>query len=148
MSRPFSGLKDGIQSTKGKNIMCLQCCVDAKEVIRFILPAKRTAQHSIDNEGWHLYVATKEDSLYKDEWPLGWYGLLRINDPEFVFPLDLDNPDWDTIHDNFFCTPEVGHSFYEACVRAGYMKDPSNFVHVETWFIRMVIEKLKIYYKV
>ena len=111
--------------------MCLQCVVDAKAIIRFILSKTVSCP-----TGWHLYVATKDD----EEWPKGYYGLLRMNNPDFVFPLkDLDNPDWDAIYDAFLCNPEIGYKFYQSCIDAGYNQDGS----VEDWFIKRLILKLK-----
>lgn len=59
--------------------MCMQCSTNAVEVARDVIP------------GYTLYQATKGHR----NWPVGWYGLVLCNDPEFVFsgPLNL-NPEW------------------------------------------------------
>jgi len=120
--------------------MCLQCCVDAQVVVPSILLGNNNAhEKSIDRLPWSLYVATKDG--FQDEWPKDWYGLLRINDPDFVFPINIDNPDWDALHDAFYCLPRIGRDFYDACVRTGW--NQSKYIHPETWFIHYVILVLK-----
>lgn len=58
--------------------MCLQCMTEAVNVLgknKELLPAN-------DFDGpWFLMKAVKD---HKD-WPAGWYGLVRYNDPDFVF---------------------------------------------------------------
>lgn len=48
--------------------MCLQCIVES-EFLFEPLP------------GWYLHVARKENDI----WPKGEYGLIRSNDPDFIF---------------------------------------------------------------
>lgn len=53
--------------------MCLQCVVESEIIIEGILP------------GYFLSQSTKDGD---EEWPKGRYGIVKINDPEFVFPAD------------------------------------------------------------
>jgi hypothetical protein len=106
--------------------MCLRCNVDAKLVIEEVIP------------GCHLYVSQKDD----DDWSKGWYGLVRVNDPDFIFFCDFSQSEekhpelpkgaYDAI-DWFYMIPYKGYCFIEACKRAGWNYD--NHGHPELWFL-------------
>jgi hypothetical protein len=104
-------------------------------------------------------IATKADST---DWPKGWLGLVKENDPLFVWPykplLDIDDPAFDRLHpvdpelalwklfidyvfeveENFACSyPIQGYEFVSACIKAGYQPEQYG-VNVVWWFINFV----------
>jgi len=112
----------------------MQCVVDAQPVIRNIVP------------GYHLYVSTKTVSE-APEWPKGWYGLLRQNDPEFIFCVDvkdfkLPGTNLDDVYDSFYTTPMRGYDFVRACKKAGYNPKKHGY-HIYVWFIEHMIKQFK-----
>lgn len=109
--------------------MCLQCVVEAEEVVRDIV------------SGYSLYVATNDTE--PDDWPKGWYGLVQINDPDFVFPCDFYGSDGidgqlpggsSKALDYFYMTPFHGHRFIEACKASGW-EGHDVHGHPELWFL-------------
>lgn len=119
--------------------MCLQCVAEAKEVIREIVP------------GYSLYIATKDAP---DEWPVGHYGVVQMNDPLFVFPPLPEPPETEdtplTEFDNLaiklstdigFSLME-GYAFTSACIAAGYSPEEDGH-NVMWWFLLHVAKRLK-----
>lgn len=148
--------------------MCLQCTVNAKALVRNIIP------------GYSLMISMKDNA----EWPKGWYGLVSCNDPDFVWeqkPLvdpwvgltdeQIDacskkqQREWlkfaqtaDKIAKAMRVHPEVGWRFVEACRKAGFgeraPKDPSKISHnvfkeeiysgcPVYWFVNHAARKMK-----
>lgn len=118
--------------------MCMQCSAGAKLVKENVLP------------GYSLYQSTKDTA----EWPLGWFGLVRCNDPAFVFkgPLrqdpcegltedDLDvMPEHPEGYDEFesvaqelsgvqFARPYQAYEFIAACLNSGYDPKVHGYEH-------------------
>lgn len=108
--------------------MCLQCEAKAKIIKRDILP------------GYSLMISRSNHP----DWPVGHYGLVRCNDPDFVFKekpvadpgkgvnLDLEKnskiyaaweiwaAETESMETKFTCSPELGHALYKACLKAGW----------------------------
>lgn len=60
--------------------MCLSCVVHAK-----IIEITPENKYVLPN-GYLLEISTVDG---EEQWPKGWYGLVRCNGPDFVFPLNL-----------------------------------------------------------
>lgn len=101
--------------------MCLQCVVDAKCVIKDFIPP------------YHLYVSQKDD----EEWPIGEYGLVVINDPDVIFPSNLDDPDMGSY---FYLDPFRGHRLWNACIKSGYDPDKHKDGY---WVYSWIIERIR-----
>jgi len=139
---------------KAKEIkMCLQCSTDAKLIIEDVIP------------GYSLYQAKKN----AEGWPEEWYGLVKENDPTFVFPAFGLDPDLcDSLTEEqinalpedskelksvekfdkyvhtykhlFETDPNSGWDFVESCMRDGYSPDIDGFV--ECWFLNKVAQSI------
>jgi hypothetical protein len=113
--------------------MCLQCVAESEEVIRDIVP------------GYALHRGTKD---VPDEWPVGHYGVVKMNDPMFVFPLPDDATEDDILmsaldmSDKFGFSLWEGYDFTAACVAAGYVPDTDGY-NVMAWFMEHVARRLK-----
>lgn len=98
--------------------MCLQCCAEAV-FVGDLMP------------GWALMRSTKDH----EDWPIGQFGLIQINNPAFVFPGPLvrNPPDgapppevarfYDAIHaleDVLVTDPVTGWELVEAARGVGY----------------------------
>ncbi len=109
--------------------MCLQCEVDAQCVLREIIP------------GYQLYISIKDH----EEWPKGQYGLVRCNDPDFVFAIPKDRDDegewYDFILYEFLMEPLTGYNFVSACMAAGWNQKEHGDVAI--WFVERILERLK-----
>jgi len=112
----------------------MQCTVDAQPVLWDIVP------------GYHLFVSTQTVPEEPD-WPKGWYGLLRQNDPEFIFYVDVKDfkfpgTDLTEVCDSFDTTPMRGYDFVRACRKAGYNPKRHGY-HIYVWFIGHMVKELK-----
>lgn len=134
--------------------MCLQCTTEAVIVYREILPE------------WVLMRATKDT----DKWKAGEYGLVYMNDPDFIWSgepiedqtadmtddeinvLTDDDSRWissnnhfdfvDSIEGKFVCDPMKGYRLIRACMAAGY--DPHDHGYrVVSWLVNHIAKKLK-----
>ena len=133
--------------------MCLQCMTEAETVLEFPIL------------GYWLMRATVDHP----EWPEGHFGLVKCNDPDFVWegeihydPLDemtddeiealpKDGPEWEKywafakhierIEPAFNCRPELGYQFVGACVASGYNIDEDGYVI--DWFISRIGKMLE-----
>lgn len=109
--------------------MCMQCLAKSELIKQDVLP------------GYSLNRST----VAHPDWPLGWYGIIWQNDPEFVFkgPVMLDPchglteddldamPEYPEGYDEYqasavalskvqFATPTAAYEFVQACVDSGY----------------------------
>jgi len=136
--------------------MCLTCEVEGKILVTNILP------------GYFLEVATKPG--YEDQWPQGYLALVRMNDPDYVWPFEpLLDPEYDeddekeeedtpaatekaqammrfavyseSVQDNFVSDPMQAYRFVEACKAAGYDPDRDGYNTVH-WFLAYVNRKI------
>lgn len=135
--------------------MCLECVTEAETLIEDIIP------------GYRLTVAMKD----AEDWPKGYYGLVRGNDPDFVWPPDdyidpfsgmtdeeieaadekAPDPRWQEwydfasfiarIRDRFNTHPIIGWHFINACQECGY--DHYYDGDVIYWFIDRVNRRLR-----
>lgn len=133
--------------------MCLQCPAEAQTLVADILP------------GYSLMVARKDTP----KWPQGYYGLVRQNDPDFVWPgplladpledlsdeeidaLPEDDPRFqasdrfhkytDQIESAFISDPLTGYAFVSACMAAGYDSDRDGSC-VLKWFSNLAARRL------
>ena len=119
--------------------MCLQCRAKATLIIKEIFP------------GWQLMksqVNVQETASVRG-WPFQWFGLVRRNDPDYVFPFeglfidltrgmsdkDLDairveSVEWESYkkfsqyvqrcRSYFMASPQAGWALVNACIAAGY----------------------------
>lgn len=92
--------------------MCLQCIAKSEIVVKDIIP------------GYSLHRSTVD---VPDEWPLGFFGVVKMNDPLFVFPAILATDNEKSLQesaakmiDGFGFTVDQGYDFVTACVAAGY----------------------------
>lgn len=119
--------------------MCLQCVAESKEVIRDIVP------------GYSLHIGTKDAP---DEWPVGHYGVVKMNDPLFVFPPVPTPPDDDEspeltpfdsmvidISGRIGFSLSEGYEFTTACIAAGYSPETHGY-NVLWWFFERVYLQL------
>lgn len=122
--------------------MCEQCCASTI-CIGELVP------------GWFLVLATKDGAVMK----AGNYGLLRINDPDFIFTVKpvkdkfyhLSDEEINhlplvdflsntrklgevhySIYDSLKCSPEIGYKLYCSCIKTGYKEDDDT---LEYWLI-------------
>jgi hypothetical protein len=113
--------------------MCLQCVAESQEIIRDIVP------------GYALHRATKD---VPDEWPVGHYGVVKMNDPMLVFALPDDATEDDILMNSLEMSDRFGFSLWEgydftsACVAAGYVPDTDGY-NVLAWFMEHVARRLK-----
>ena len=128
--------------------MCLQCTVEA-ENLGLVLP------------DWHLMRSTKDHP----RWPIGHWGLVRSNDPDFVWSSE---PTPDPLHGvpddqweewfaanagtaayertmsrepadfsaAFVCEPSVGWDLVRACITLGY--DPEESGDFRQWLFSWI----------
>jgi hypothetical protein len=119
--------------------MCLQCETEAVNLGEIV-------------PGYVLMQARKDHP----DWPVGWFGVVDINDPTFVFQ-------WTPVCDPYFgrddeafllCLDEVieagckasifeAYRFVEACVKVGFDPEEGGF---EAWLVHkmgLVFEKYK-----
>lgn len=112
----------------------MQCLTESTTIIENIVP------------GYLLARATKSD----EDWPAGHYGVIRMNDPLFVFP-ELPKPptveeginDFDKTVcavEEFGFTLDQGYHFTTACIAAGYSPDTDG--KVMSWFLEHVYNQL------
>jgi len=139
-----------VEKTK-RGVMCLQCLTDAVILKEEILP------------GYHLMKAMKD----AEGWKKDQFGLIRQNDPDFVW----DNPGpepcagmpdeeinncpeekWDRqtewqkkveqIEKNFISDPMTCYEFVATCMAVGYDPKKDGF-NVVMWFIHYCAEKIE-----
>jgi hypothetical protein len=128
--------------------MCLQCITKSKVIQKDVLPGFTLRQSTVDHE----------------EWPLGWYGLVEMNDPTFVFPGPLlpdtteghsdeelnDLPDFPAGYNEFCAAADVlaeklvgdpmsGYRLVDACMQVGYKMDDG---HVHYWLMNFLAKKV------
>jgi hypothetical protein len=134
--------------------MCLQCTAEARILLEHAIP------------GYALMVATKDT----EEWHTGQYGLVHINDPDFIWtgdPLidpteEVSDEEWDALSNDdprrfafdrlvdlvesmkpcFKTDPMTGFSFIQACMQDGYTPALHGRV-VLYWFIDHIARKLE-----
>jgi hypothetical protein len=114
--------------------------VNAQDVVRDVLP------------DIHLKIATeapeglvKEGEIF-DEWPIGWYGLVEINNPIVVFPPlpDQDTPEWNEFIQEMdyelFDVNDYGYNWAKLEESVGYvLGDPQGYTN---WLFRRISEKI------
>lgn len=133
--------------------MCLQCVTEAETIIEFPII------------GYWLMQSKKGHP----DWPEGYFGLVKCNDPDFVWegevyydPLDemtddeIDaipkgDPLWekywafsehvDRVEPAFSCRPELGYQFVNACIASGYNRHKDGYVLY--WFISRIGKMLE-----
>jgi len=128
--------------------MCLQCLTKAKTIHKNVLP------------GFSLMQST----VKTDEWPLGWYALVEMNDPSFVFPGPVLPDTTDGLSDEAlnamdgfpagydeFCAsadvlgeklvsdPVSGYRLVRACMEAGYQMTDG---HIHYWLLHHIATKV------
>lgn len=122
--------------------MCLQCLTNAKTLSRDVVP------------GFALMQSTKDAA----RWPLGWFGLVKCNDPLLVFkgPL-LQDPcagytedqldvmlSYPEGYDEYVAACEQlgtklqlpasqGHELVQACIEQGYRAEEHG--HLQWWLL-------------
>jgi hypothetical protein len=96
--------------------MCMQCMTAAETIDQDFLP------------GYALMIAMENSAVGPEEWPKGHYGLVKINNPTFVFP-PVPDPRSDEflelyhqLSEQFFFPPEIGGALIAAAKQAGYEK--------------------------
>jgi len=120
--------------------MCLCCTVKARIIKRDILP------------GYNLMISM----VGCDDWPKGYYGLQRYNDPDFIWKLKVEiEPDrkfrlWQKWADDctemeksFVCDPEIGYYLYKACLKSGYSPKKDGFRWI-FWLRNYMAKRLKV----
>lgn len=128
--------------------MCLQCIADAQHVFkgpREILPASEY--------GGPFYLVKARGGC--KDWPKGWYGLVRMNDPDIIWEWDpqpeptVESEDWkiwcreiEKICEDFIFDPMLGFHFVGSCKKAGYDPDRDGY-NVVLWFMDHVGRALR-----
>jgi hypothetical protein len=133
--------------------MCLQCVTEAETVLD-------------DPILGYILMVAKRDS---EEWPAGHYGLVKCNDPDFIWegkplldPLEgMDDDAIDALADDseewagyerfmdfvekirpvFNTDPYTGHQFVRACEASGYKWKQDG--DVVMWFIDHIARKME-----
>lgn len=131
--------------------MCLQCCTDAVTIKENILPG---------------YFLVKASKTYCNDWKEGQLGLVRQNDPDFVW--DNPGPDptagmtdeeienlspgvwgesvkWmkkvEKIEETFRSDPMTSYRFVSACIAAGYDPEKDGY-NVVMWFVHLAAKEV------
>ena len=76
--------------------------------------------------GWYLIKARRESSSMR----VGDWGLLRINNPDFIwstFDFEPSDENAITFYDCWSCAPETGHALFSSALKAGFTEDDSLF---------------------
>lgn len=120
--------------------MCMQCLTKSKIIIEDPIPGYLLTQATVGIE----------------EWPEGYYGLVRCNDPDFVWkmkpraePPDSSHDDWvvwakeaEEFDECLDTDPMTGWALVETCKKAGY--DPEKYGYrVGFWLFGKLGEELE-----
>lgn len=134
--------------------MCLQCLTKAKIIVQDVLP------------GYGLVKAM----VGHDDWPKGFYGLVRCNDPDFIWEgrplidplfnmpgkqinslqknsrLLRQNRDFfdlvEKMEPQFEVSPESGYFLYKACKKDGYNEKKHGY-RLLCWLVHHMALKMK-----
>ncbi|GBG14434.1 secretion system protein E [Novimethylophilus kurashikiensis] len=83
--------------------MCLQCLTEARVIAADVLPGYSLLQSTADNP----------------DWPKGWFGLVRQNDPDLIFEGPLYADPTAGLDDDAVEEQVESRDFDEFCVAAG-----------------------------
>lgn len=143
---------DAIYGQIKEKFMCLQCMTKARMIVKDVLP------------GYGLVKAT----VGHEDWPKGWYGLVRCNNPDYIWEgKPLMDPTFymtdeqinnlsskgeradreffrlvEKMEPQFEESPELGYALYTACKKDGYNEKKHGY-RLMPWLVHHMAEKMK-----